>query len=380
MRPPFSVWRQSPAQCENNPMSDAIRTGVVGFGLAGQIFHAAVVNETPGMEVAAIVERSGSEAATKYPGARVCRTVEEMLEDPSVQLCVVATPNHSHRTLSEACLQAGRHVVVDKPLTLTSDDAAVLGRLAREKNVLLSAYHNRRWDGDYQTVVDLLKSGRLGEPILFESHFDRFRLAPKPNAWRETEAAGGGILFDLGPHLIDQALALFGTPTSLWADVRTTRVGSEVDDAFDIQLTYENSPREELRKLRVWLRSTMAAASPGARFTLHGTKGSFEKWGLDPQEASLKAGARFDDDEFGQDAPKSWGLFTAPESSPETVQTLPGDYRKYYENVRDAIQGAAPLAVTVGAAWSVARLSELARESSRTGCRVAVDLSEAERL
>ncbi len=362
-------------------MADAIRTGVVGFGLAGQVFHAAVINETPGLELAAIVERSGgSRAEAKYPGVKVCKSVDEMLADPSVRLCVVATPNNSHRALAEQCLQAGRHVVVDKPLALSSEDAAALGKLAREKKLLLSAYHNRRWDGDYQTVARLLESGRLGQPILFESHFDRFRLQPKPGAWRETEDAGGGILFDLGPHLIDQALALFGPPTTLWADSRTDRENSAVDDAFDIQLTYQESGRAELRALRVWLRSTMAAASPGARFTLHGTGGSFEKWGLDPQEAALKAGARFTDDEFGQDAPKSWGLFTAPDSQPETVTTLPGDYRKYYQNVCGAILGTVPLAVTVGEAWCVAKLIDLARESSRTGSRVKVDLREAEQL
>jgi scyllo-inositol 2-dehydrogenase (NADP+) len=361
-------------------MTDTIRAGVVGFGLAGQIFHAAVINETAGLEVGAIVERSGNLAAARYPDAQVFTSIEEMLADPTIKLCVVATPNHMHRSLSEQCLQAGRHVVVDKPLALTSDDALALARCAKENGVVLSAYHNRRWDGDYQTVESLFNNGRLGEPLLFESHFDRFRLEPKPGAWRETEAAGGGILFDLGPHLIDQALALFGSPSSVWADVRITRPHGVVDDAFDIQLTYENSSNVELRALRVWLRSTMAAASPGARFTLHGTKGSFEKWGLDPQEAALKGGARFTDEGFGQESAQSWGVFTAPGGAPEPVPTLPGDYRKYYENVRDAILGVKPLVVGIGVAWSVACLTELARESSRTGCRVPVDLSTAETL
>ncbi len=361
-------------------MSDPIRAGVVGFGLAGQIFHAAVINETPGLTVASIVERSGSSAAAIYTEANVVKTLEEMLADPSIQLCVVATPNHVHRSLAEQCLRAGRHVVVDKPLALSSEDAAALAEVARDHKVLLSAYHNRRWDGDFCTVAALLESGRIGEPLLFESHFDRFRLEPKPGAWRETEKAGGGILFDLGPHLIDQALALFGDPTTLWADVRITRPNVTVDDAFDIELTYENSSRKELRALRVWLRSTMAAASPGARFTLHGTKGSFEKWGLDPQEAALKDGGRYGHDGFGEESPRSWGVFTAPGGSPETVQTLPGDYRKFYENVRDAVLGSATLAVGVDAAWSVARIIELARESSRTGTRVGVDLRVAHTL
>ncbi len=361
-------------------MSEPIRAGVVGFGMAGQIFHAAVINETPGLEVAVIVERSGSSAAAKYPQSKVVSSVEEMLADPSVQLCVVATPNHVHRSLAEQCLRAGRHVVVDKPLALSSRDTVELAKVARANNVLLSAYHNRRWDGDFQTVAELLKRGRIGEPILFESHFDRFRLEPKPDAWRETAEAGGGILFDLGPHLIDQALALFGDPTTLWADVRITRPTALVDDAFDIELTYEESPRTELHALRVWLRSTMAAASPGARFTLHGTQGSFEKWGLDPQEAALKDGARYRLDGFGEESPQSWGVFTAPGGALETVPTLPGDYRKFYENVRDAIEGRAKLTVGVDAAWCVARIIELARESSREGRRIAVDLGVAHTL
>ena len=303
-----------------------------------------------------------------------------MLADPSIELCVVATPNEAHRALAEECLEAGRHVVVDKPLALTSEDAAALAHLARSKGLLLSAYHNRRWDGDFQTVEQLLQSGRVGNPVSFESHFDRFRLEAKPGAWRETVGNGAGILHDLGPHLIDQALALFGEPTSLWADVRVLRPDAKVDDTFDIQLTYENAEEEQLRSLRVWLRSTMVAASPGARFSLHGTKGSYEKWGLDPQEAALKEGARFADDGFGTEPALSWGMFTAPGAAPEPVPTLPGDYRKYYANVRDAVLGARPLAVDVRAAWSVARITELARESSRTGNRVAVDLREAHSL
>ncbi|WP_158615510.1 Gfo/Idh/MocA family oxidoreductase [Acidipila sp. EB88] len=361
-------------------MSETIKAGVVGFGLAGQVFHAAVINETPGMEVAAIVERSGKTAAARYPGARIVSSVEEMLQDPSIRLCVVATPNDTHCRIAEQCMRAGRHVVVDKPLALSSADTAALGQVARDAKVVLSAYQNRRWDGDFQTLRELLDSGRIGDPVLFESHFDRFRLEPKPGAWRETEAAGGGILFDLGPHLIDQALCLFGAPTSLWADVRISRPNVEVDDSHDIQLTYEDSPRKELRALRVWLRSTMVAASPGARFTLHGTRATYEKWGLDPQEDALREGARFADHAFGTEAASAWGTLTLPDSSPEVIRTLPGDYRKYYENVRNAICGTAPLEVGVGAAWSVARIIELARESSRTGCRVPVDLSAAATL
>jgi scyllo-inositol 2-dehydrogenase (NADP+) len=367
-------------------MSEKIRVGIVGFGLAGQIFHAAVVDETPGMEVACIVERSGKSAAAKYPGAKIVTSVHEMLADQSIQLCVVATPNHTHREIAEACLRAKRHVVVDKPLALTSLDAEVLAAYARENSCILSAFHNRRWDGDFRTLEDLLQRRELGTPFLFESHFDRFRLQPRPGAWRETEAAGGGILFDLGPHLIDQALALFGTPTSIWADVRTTRPDAEVDDTFDIQLTFAQTGQHDVSSVavpatfRAWLRSTMVASSPGPRFVLHGSEGSYTKWGLDPQEDALKSGARFSDDDFGQEAAAAWGILQKPDGRPKPVPTMRGDYRQYYANVRDAILGKAKIAVGVDAAWSVARLVELARESSTSGQRLPVDLQPASKL
>jgi scyllo-inositol 2-dehydrogenase (NADP+) len=358
-------------------MERTIRVGVIGFGLAGQVFHTAVIDETPGLELACIVQRTGESAAQRYPRAKIARSVEEMLGDASIELCVVATPNDTHFPLAAQCLRAGRNVVVDKPVTLSSADAEALAVLAREQRRVFAPYHNRRWDGDFQTLHGLLASGRLGEPRVFESHFDRFRLHPKPGAWRETEAAGGGTLFDLGPHLIDQALALFGAPTHVWADVRIAREGVSVDDTFDVELTYAGSRQE---KLRVWLRAGILAASPGARFTLHGTAGSFEKRGLDPQEAALKNGALFADAGFGVDPEPNWGTLTFPDGRVETVPTGRGDYRGYYGNVRDAILGVAPLAVTPGAAWSVARIMEAARESSRTGCRVAVDLRKASQL
>jgi predicted dehydrogenase len=364
-----------------------IRVGVVGFGLAGRIFHAAVIDETEGMEVAAIVQRSGDEAAAAYPSARINRSLDEMLEDSSITLCVVATPNEAHRSLAEQCLRAGRNVVVDKPLALSSADAKALADLASERGLILSAYHNRRWDGDFRTVRSILEGGRLGQPLHLVSHFDRYRLQPRLETWRESGKAGGGILFDLGPHLIDQALALFGDPVSLWADVRRSRDHSVVDDSFDIFLTYDGVPGAapdprraagmDLRGLRVWLCATLAAASAGARFTLHGTLGSYEKWGLDPQENALKAGQTFASPGFGSEPPNAWGVLTLPNSPPEPVPTMRGDYRGYYENVRDAILGRAPLQVTVRDAWCVARLIELARESSSSGCTIPVDFSDA---
>ena len=237
-------------------MTDRIRVGVIGFGLAGRIFHAAVVSATPGLELAAIVQRKGTEAADTYPGVKIARSIEEMLEDESINLIVVATPSPAHYENAEQCLRAGRNVVVDKPFTLTSDEAARLIKLAREQSVLVTAYQNRRWDGDFVTLKDIIASGELGRIVSYESHFDRYRADPKLDVWRESGGPGGGTLFDLGPHLIDQATVLFGDPENLYADVRINRAGAQVDDAWDLMLKFPSG-------VTALLRSTLTAYTPG---------------------------------------------------------------------------------------------------------------------
>ena len=219
-----------------------------------------------------------------------------------IQLVVIATPSYSHFELAKQCLREQRHVVVDKPFTLKSEEAAELIRMARERRLVLAPFQNRRWDGDYQTVRQVIASGELGRLVTYESHFDRFRPQPRPEVWRESGGPGSGILFDLGPHLIDQALGLFGPPTNLYADVRIDRENGAADDAFDLRLEYM-----AVRRLTVLLRSTLTACIAGPRFLLHGTRGSFVKWGLDPQEDQLKAGMSFDAPEMGLEAGRSVG-------------------------------------------------------------------------
>src|SRR6185437_15270960 len=323
-------------------MANDIRVGVIGFGLAGRIFHAAVVAETPGLELACIVQRRGDEAAKAYPGVRIARSIEEMLEDRSVHLVVVGTPSYAHFEHGMQCLRARRNVMIDKPFALTSQEAAGLIDEARKQGVLLTAYQNRRWDGNHLTLKQVLASGRLGRVVSYESHFDRFREQPRLDVWRESGGPGGGTLFDLGSHLIDQVTALFGNPRSLWADVRIDRENGAADDAF-----------------------------PGPQHVVHGTKGSFVKWGLDPQEDALKAGAKFSDPGFGEDSESKWGTLYIPGQAPEKIKTVPGDYRGIYVNVRDAILGKAKLEVTPEHAWRTTRLIELARLSSAEGRRVA---------
>ncbi|HZD50393.1 MAG TPA: Gfo/Idh/MocA family oxidoreductase [Silvibacterium sp.] len=344
-------------------MVDDIRVGVIGFGMAGKIFHTAVVEATPGLELAAIVQRKGDEAAKAYPRVKIARSIEELLEDESIRLVVVATPSPAHFENAAQCLRAGRNVVVDKPFTLTSDEARKLIELAREQRVLVTAYQNRRWDGDFVTLKQVIDSGELGRLVCYESHFDRYRAEPKLDVWRENGGPGGGTLFDLGPHLIDQTTTLFGDPASLYADVRVERAGAVVDDAWDVLMKFSSG-------VTALLRSTLTAYTPGPRFVVHGTKGSFVKWGLDPQEDALKAGGSYSDPGFGEEPVSQWGELRVVGKPPRRVETAAGDYRGLYANVRDAILGVAELEVKPEQVWRTTRLIELCCESSQEGRRI----------
>jgi scyllo-inositol 2-dehydrogenase (NADP+) len=350
-------------------MSDNIRVGVIGFGLAGKIFHTAVVAATPGLELAAIVQRTGDEAAKAYPHVKIARSIDEMLEDRSIQLVVVGTPSFAHFEHGEQILRAGRNVVIDKPFALTSNEARQLIALAKEKNLLLTAYQSRRWDGDFVTLKQVLASGELGRVVTYTSHLDRYRAEPRLNVWRENGGPGGGTLFDLGSHLIDQATTLFGDPESVFADVRIDRDKAVVDDAFDVQLKFSAG-------VTVRLHSTLTACVPSQRFVVHGTHGSFVKWGIDPQEDQLKAGAYFGDPGFGQQPENLWGELSIAGQPMRRLQTATGDYRQLYENVRDALLGKGKLEVTPEQALRTTRLIELCRESSAQGRRLDYDPGE----
>ena len=339
---------------------NAIPVGLVGFGIAGRTFHAPVIRAVPGLHLTTIVQRTGDSAREAYPDVRVVRNLDELLADESIRLVVVATPNDSHYPLARQCLLAGRDVVVDKPFTTTSAEAQDLDQLARSKGRLLSAYQNRRWDGDFLTVRKLIDSQVLGRLVLFESHYDRYRLARRPGAWRENVGPGSGVLFDIGPHLLDQALVLFGMPEAINADVRIERDDAIVDDAFDILLRYPN--------LRVLLRATMLASAPGPRFVLNGTLGSFTNYGFDPQEDALRAGGLPGSPGWGEEDESRWGTLTLAEQNAtvrRAVRTEAGDYRQFYANVRDAILGKAALAVTAEQAIQVIRMLERAQEGMR---------------
>jgi predicted dehydrogenase len=344
-----------------------VRVGLIGFGLAGQAFHAPVVRGVKGMELACILERHGTKAKEKYPDVRVARTLDEMLTDKSIQLCVVATPNDSHFSYTKACLEAGRDVVVDKPFTPTLAEAEQLVRLAADRGRLVTVYQDRRWDGDFQTLKKLLKSGEVGAVAEYEARFDRFRLEAKANAWRESaDSAAAGVLWDLGPHLIDQALVLFGEPETIWASAYCQRKVSQVDDSFDVQMEY---PR-----LRAMLRARIIAYAPGPHFLIHGTEGSFVKYGMDPQEEILRSkncpdGPAWGAD-WGEEPEERWGTLSRVGGETRRVKTERGDYRGFYANVRDAIEKGSTLDVTPEQALRTMRGVLLAHKSSREGRRV----------
>jgi predicted dehydrogenase len=339
-----------------------IDVGLVGFGLAGRYFQAPVIRAVPGLRLAAILQRSGDEAARMYPNTRIVRSFEELLSIGSVRLVVIATPNQTHFPFALRCLEAGRDVVVDKPFTTTVEEAKELYRIAKKNGRLLTVYHNRRFDADFQAIRKLVASGELGRVVRFETHYDRFRPAPKANAWREMPGPGSGVLFDLGPHLIDHTLTLFGPPEAITADVRIERKGLLTDDAFDLSLYYSEGARAQLRV-------TMLAATPRPRFILHGTKGSFVKDSLDPLEPTLRLGQVPRSESWDLEKEENWGEVTLIENGEARKKKIPshGDWREFYANLRDALLGKAPLLVTPRQAIDVMVALELALESQKAG-------------
>lgn len=336
----------------------AVKTVVAGFGLSGRVFHSPIIQHTSLLALHGIMT-SGDEAAKIYPKARIYRSFEEVIQDQEVELVFVCTPHHLHFQHAAAALMAGKHVVVEKPVTPGSEELRQLIQISEAHNRLLIPYHNRRWDGDFLTVAEVIKSGYLGEVVDFESRFDRYSPVVNRAEWRYATPDGGGTLLDLGPHLIDQALLLFGPPDSVYASLQILRDGSKCNDAFDLKFYY---PR-----LIVSLRAGIFVKKAGYRFQVHGTQGSFLKRGIDPQEADLKLG-KVNWQQFGADRPKYYGELCSclyDEGRPSEFRTIEGQYRSFYQQIASAILNQKPSPVSVHDALMVAELIELAQESHR---------------
>jgi predicted dehydrogenase len=331
--------------------------------MASKVFHAPLISAVEGLQLAAVVERSGHSAEAAYPAIATYPTLEAMLSDATLDLIVIATPNATHAALAEQAISAGRNVVVDKPAGITSAQVAGLIAIAQKQKRFLIPFHNRLWDSDFRTLHHLLHEQTLGRIVYLESTFDRWRPAPRHNFWKEDGVTpGGGNLQDLGTHLAYQAFQLFGLPDAVTADIATERDGGITDDSFTLRLRYLG------QRLVVNLSSNCLAALPRPRYTVRGTKGNFVKWGLDPQEARLKETGRVADPDWGMEPASAWGTLAVDAAGSmvtHPVKPIPGDYRLFYAGVRDAIQGKTAPPVAAQEAWNSARLLEYAVQSSK---------------
>ncbi len=336
-----------------------VNVGLVGYGVAGAAFHAPLIAAEPRLSLKSVVTSRAEKLAADHPGARAVPDLDAVLADKEIGLVVIATPNDTHAPFARAALEAGKAVVVDKPFTPTVAEAEGLVALAAEKGLPLGVFHNRRWDDGFLTVRRLLADGALGTPAHYEAHFDRFRPSIKPG-WREEGGEGSGLFYDLGPHLVDQALVLFGKPRAVTADLARQRPGVQVDDWFHLVLDYG--------PLRVILHAGMLTCLPGAVLTVHGTGGSYVKYGLDPQEAVLRAG--------GRPGPGDWapttehGTLHLPDGGSRVVRTEPGDYPAFYGGVAASLLDGTPMPVPGEDAVAVMRVIDAARRSAAEGRRV----------
>jgi scyllo-inositol 2-dehydrogenase (NADP+) len=338
-----------------------VDVGLVGFGLGGRAFHAPIIFQVAGLRLAAILQRSGNSSQQAYSNVRVVRDLDELLGINSISLVAISTPNETHFPFAKKFLEAGRHVVVDKPFTTTLQEAHELVALAKKTGRILTVYQDRRFDGDFRTLQKMVADETLGRIVNFQVTFDRCRPVINTKTWKEKPVLGSGVFFDLGPHLIDQTLVLMGEPEQVLADIRSEREGSVTPDAFDLTFFYKDRARAELNV------STLAP-DPRPHFRVQGTKGVYLKQGLDPQEALLRADHPATGEDWGLEPESDWGtliLWQGGELKREKVPTLRGDYRVFYAQVRDAILGKAQPPVSCTEALRVMYALELCLQSSK---------------
>src|SRR5437588_5270015 len=359
-------------------LANPLRVVVIGYGLAGSVFHAPLVASTPGMKVAAIVTSNPERqerARRDFSSAVILPTVEDIWRNPShYDLVVVATPNRLHVPLGIAAMDAGLPVVVDKPMAVSVADAEQLIATSEQTGKLLTVFQNRRWDNDFLTVRQLLDADQdlLGPITRFESRFERYRAAPRPGAWRELAAPeeAGGLLYDLGSHLIDQALQLFGQPVRIYAEVDKRRPGAQLDDDTFVALQFANDVRAHL-----WMSVVVRILGP--RIRISGLRGTYEKWGLDPQEDALRSGMRPGETGWGLEPRERWGRLSTEISGmriDSPIETLPGAYEQYYALLRDALMTGGPPPVDPANVVTALKVIEAAQRSAQTNAIVELNV------
>jgi predicted dehydrogenase len=336
-----------------------IGTALTSFGMSGLVFHGPLVDAHEGFRLKSVLQRTKDSARDKYEDIQIKRSIDELIDDPDIELVVVNATNDTHYQHARMALEAGKHVVIEKPMTNTIEEGKSLIDLAREKRLILSVFQNRRWDSDFLTVQKILDDHLLGRVVEFNGHFDRYRNYIQPNTWKEETGPGSGLLYNLGPHLIDQALVLFGIPEAVSADIRVVRTDSLVDDFFEIYLHYD--------EVKVRLHSSYLVREPYPRFIIHGTLGSFVKYGLDVQEAKLKVGEIPGGNGWGEEEESIWGTLNTElngEHVIKKVKSEPGNYLAFYDNIYDAIRKGGKLSVTPQEALLNIHAIELALKSS----------------
>jgi len=337
-----------------------IKTAVLSYGMSGKLFHTPFLKVHPGFQFYAVWERSKNLAQQDYPDVKTYRTLEELLADKEVELVIVNTPNYTHFDYAKKALEAGKHVIVEKPFVVKAEEGQELIKIANEKRVLLTVYQNRRFDSDYKTIRRILKEGWLGEVVEAEFHFDRYKEDLSPKLHKETPGPGTGALYDLGSHIIDQALQLFGMPEAVFADIRIIRPVSQVDDYFEVLFYYPN--------LRVRLHSSYLVREPLPGYILHGTKGSFIKEKTNQQEEALDKGLLPVGDDWGVEPKSQYGFLHTEKDGrviKEHVISEKGNYNDFFSAVYQAIREGGINPVTAEDGLAVIRTIEAAFLSSQ---------------
>ena len=341
-------------------MEKKIKTALTSFGMSGLVLHGPLLKVNPGYEVIQIYERTKNNSKDLFPDAEIVRSYDTILQNPEIELVVVNVPDKFHYQMVKQALEAGKHVIVEKPVTQRSKDAEELLEIARRKNLVFTVFQNRRWDGDFLTVQKVIKNGNMGRLIEFESHYDRYRTFIQPDTWKEEGDEYAGVLHNLGSHMVDQAFVLFGKPSAVTAHLRIVREGGRVNDYYDLRLEYEN--------FSAVLKCTYLAKNPGPRYSIFGEYGTFHKWGIDPQEEMLKAGHLPQGDGWGKESPDDWGVLVYEKEGVNfegQVETLPGNYNAVYDNLCDAIRNGGELAVKPEESIEVLKILEACLESNR---------------
>lgn len=341
-------------------MSNPIRVGVIGYGMAAQVMHLPFITTLKEYRLVSVLERHHRHSQEKYPYVKVVSDIDELVSDPEIDLVVVTSPNETHFPFTQKALLAGKHVVLEKPFTSTSEEARSLIDLSKKTGRVLSVFHNRRYVADFLTMKKILNEKLLGDIVEYEGHFDRYRPELRQSPWKEDTRPASGILYDLGSHLIDQAFYLFGFPETVTADIRIQRPNSAIDDYFDLRLDYGF--------MKVILKSCMLVREPGPRYMIHGMKGSFLKYEEDPQEAILKTGVLPNTPDWGKEPEENWGLLHTEIDGKivrERYPSIPGNFGYYYQNLYKTLAHGAPLLEKPEHGFNTIRMIELAMQSSR---------------